>query len=956
MFCPKVDKERRLRKEERELKCKRERKRRRKLNTAFNDLWNVLKFREDESVPMIKKAILVQAAELIEELKQEQLVLGAQHRKLMRRNQHLVKRFKNLQASLGMSEHAVRLLFEIPPLQVVRQVECIVEGQVEQHAENDPELSERMDCIEPTLLECGSDEAENEEDGDDGWLDEDDEGWVEEENLTAIMSEVKQEAEDLSGNGNNDTDGSDEVQLDVECAPEEEKDKPVEILEVVSRKEIGHGKAVALDAEEKAGYRHGAEDQKLNRLMADELRRNQRVDAFIKNTESHCRAEEYLDKEQGGRPRGRLCIDAQLCIASIIKTTADFYGLAADSQVFKDMILCTTVEGLAATLLLSGFNVSCSTTHLHLLPKDAEMKNGKHHIKTIPVASDQAGNACGMDEAFCSSTANALKDVCSWFGPQLCNVACIDVQPGTHLPNNNGEVVLRPCVSALCTIIPDKLSDAVSHAGPTYVALRSCKYDTSLPHMHDIHNFKRLFSCFKDNMCDDSGAMKPILVLSVSRGQSSDFDYQRTLEVACHRFRTRHLDVLITMLHPPGCPGLIPVRRRMASLSQEFSGLILPQDFYGTHLDASSIKTDIRRHECQNIQRTGKTLSKVWSQIVLDGYDVCAEFVDPEASSLVVLGSTPSWIARHVRQSQYLIQIVKCSDLNCCREWRSNWTNIVQTRFLPAPLPIKQGCTGLVVPEMGRTYASLSQRLAFKLRPARVAQYIDAGWEVPYDLYCPSMTEDEVKSGICNLCHLYFPSIAALKRHRVCHTEHKDDQDLVEQTLHARDHEGAHQDELDEQSKLEEVVGEREIALKENGTRERDTLRKHRGKVYYDVITWQEKLPQTESQKMNKDLSMGLGFVKPHTQRTRYPNVDVSARIVDVPPESIHKDMSLGLSCDEDQEQASDGWLEDGSTLAQDSCDNADDPSVQCVSCMLCDEVFTGMEGLQTHLINHTYN
>ena len=36
---------------------------------------------------------------------------------------------------------------------------------------------------------------------------------------------------------------------------------------------------------------------------------------------------------------------------------------------------------------------------------------------------------------------------------------------------------------------------------------------------------------------------------------------------------------------------------------------------------------------------------------------------------------------------------------------------------------------------------------------------------LPYDTYCPSV-KSAVKQRVCNLCGIYFPSIAAVKRHK----------------------------------------------------------------------------------------------------------------------------------------------------------------------------------------------
>ena len=68
--------------------------------------------------------------------------------------------------------------------------------------------------------------------------------------------------------------------------------------------------------------------------------------------------------------------------------------------------------------------------------------------------------------------------------------------------------------------------------------------------------------------------------------------------------------------------------------------------------------------------------------------------------------------------------------------------------------------------------------------------------EVPFDLYCPSMQE-KLKKGICSICNRYWPSAAAMIRHKKCHrkaavqeSEVNEESDLEsESNLDSSDHE-----------------------------------------------------------------------------------------------------------------------------------------------------------------------
>ncbi|CAG7663759.1 unnamed protein product [Allacma fusca] len=72
------------------------------------------------------------------------------------------------------------------------------------------------------------------------------------------------------------------------------------------------------------------------------------------------------------------------------------------------------------------------------------------------------------------------------------------------------------------------------------------------------------------------------------------------------------------------------------------------------------------------------------------------QFIAPAAK-----GSTertrPSeeWIWKHVQQSQYLLQIVKCKNISCCSPPRTNLFDLLVDRFLPAPLLFRRGYRAL---------------------------------------------------------------------------------------------------------------------------------------------------------------------------------------------------------------------------------------------------------------------
>ena len=98
--------------------------------------------------------------------------------------------------------------------------------------------------------------------------------------------------------------------------------------------------------------------------------------------------------------------------------------------------------------------------------------------------------------------------------------------------------------------------------------------------------------------------------------------------------------------------------------------------------------------ELKNFEHAGKVLAKVWSNMSIDGHPVVAEFISDEANEPVV-SKSEKWKAIHVRESQYLLQIVKCNDRKCCLPFESDYLIVLNDRFLPMVL------FGLVMTRMG---------------------------------------------------------------------------------------------------------------------------------------------------------------------------------------------------------------------------------------------------------------
>ena len=173
--------------------------------------------------------------------------------------------------------------------------------------------------------------------------------------------------------------------------------------------------------------------------------------------------------------------------------------------------------------------------------------------------------------------------------------------------------------------------------------------------------------------------------------------YQKVIKVTIHHFVQHDLDALFIAANVPRRSAFNRVERKTAPLSRELSGLILPHDHYGSHLDKKGNTVDPQLQK-KNFDFAGKALADVWSRLVLVGHPTAAEYIEPSASEPSeenVISKGQKWWETYVRPSQYFTQIVKCDNEKCCEKKRSSYFNVIKNRFLPPPLPIAQTSEGL---------------------------------------------------------------------------------------------------------------------------------------------------------------------------------------------------------------------------------------------------------------------
>lgn len=135
------------------------------------------------------------------------------------------------------------------------------------------------------------------------------------------------------------------------------------------------------------------------------------------------------------------------------------------------------------------------------------------------------------------------------------------------------------------------------------------------------------------------------------------FRYPKTIAFAIKHFKEYSLDALYIVTNAPGRRAFNRVERRMAPLSNQLSGLILPHDAYGSHLDSRNrcIDPDLER---KNFAKAGETLAEVWNQLIIDDYKVFSEYITSAQDPDIPAPTDPLWYSKHVRESQYFLQVL----------------------------------------------------------------------------------------------------------------------------------------------------------------------------------------------------------------------------------------------------------------------------------------------------------
>lgn len=264
--------------------------------------------------------------------------------------------------------------------------------------------------------------------------------------------------------------------------------------------------------------------------------------------------------------------------------------------------------------------------------------------------------------------------------------------------------------------------EAVTYSGPTLIRIRSGKHDKSCASSHasDLH-FLLNHSDFKSLCRTKNDEVKPVLIISTDGGPDENPRYEKVIQFAILHFEKYDLDAIFIVTNAPGRSAYNPVERRLAPLSHATSGVILEAERYGSHLNEQGKTIDVDL-ELDNFKFAGEKLSEIWSEMTIDRQPVFSMYVEPEQSiDLVVPQKSQDWFQKHLRTSQYLTQVVKCKQEDCCGPLRSNIRNVLPSGFLPPPMRVKFSSEGKIVAadvnNRNCKFLPLFQQLACDIKP-----------------------------------------------------------------------------------------------------------------------------------------------------------------------------------------------------------------------------------------------
>ena len=457
-----------------------------------------------------------------------------------------------------------------------------------------------------------------------------------------------------------------------------------------------------------------------------------------------------------------------------------------------------TLDDLHSELEKMGYKISRSGAYIRLLPRDATTVEGRRHHKCVPVRLVRPENNLRKkhpDRMFAKEGFKMGDDIAAFIGPDAAlylsqddkssvplgvtaakkqSSILMSMRYRVRLPDHDFKVgskhLLTPSVICVCNI---DSKNGVTYSGPTFVAVRSAKHNGSSAHSH-FEDLVRFAEIEKNTflMQGSETEFKPVVIKGVDGGPDENPRFEKNINMACKTFEDFQLDMLMEVTNAPGLSAYNRAERKMYPLSKALTGVVLPYETFGSHLDGQGKTVDTELEE-KNFKAAGKILADIWDGMEVDGHRVTAKYIDdPAKDETKVYKTTNLFKSTHVLETQYFTVILKCDDRSCCQPFKTKVDIFFPNRRIPALIPFKYSQTGPVALQLEKDVSK--EIIEFHDVFARIVlestlapQFLLEKYEnkIPFDTFFPSL-QDKVEKRTCSECKKYHSSIKSLTAHK----------------------------------------------------------------------------------------------------------------------------------------------------------------------------------------------
>ena len=388
--------------------------------------------------------------------------------------------------------------------------------------------------------------------------------------------------------------------------------------------------------------------------------------------------------------------------------------------------------------------MSRTALYYRLLPRSATSAAAKRHVRTVPVRLVRLENNLQKkhpDRVFAAESYNSAFafGIAEIIGRHSAIAFSVDDKSSVHIGTTAAKEQ-RPMLMNMSASLRVRLPDhdfavgsrhllvpsvvginrineggKVGYSGETYVAVRSQKHNNSSAYTHH-QDLLKVIELFPDAFKTEDGRVKPVMIKGTDGGPDENPRFEKNINMGCKTFKEFNLDLYIEVTNAPGLSAFNKVERKMFHLSKELTGVLLPYDTYGSHLDNAGKTIDLEM-EIRNFEAAGTTLANIWGDLVIDGYDTVAEFVkDPPPVEVETFIPTAIFRSKHLLETQYMSVYMKCSDPACCKPFITNVEALFPHRRIPPLIPIKKSNAGIVALAQSKEYDQSLEFLPLGLR------------------------------------------------------------------------------------------------------------------------------------------------------------------------------------------------------------------------------------------------